>query len=512
MMKALAAPTSGKLSVRVAIGTVVMAVSKALVRAIDFVVLAVCARLLTPADYGLVALAVVVVGIAQMLSDFRMSQALIRKPTIEEADYHTAFTLSVLRGFVVGALIFAAAVPIARLLDEPALVDIVRAFALLPVFEGFINQRIAQFEKQLDFSKVMTRDVTAKLGGAAVTIVLAYLWRDYWALVAGVVCTEIVRSAISYTLVPRRPRLGLHGWREFVGFGGWLAAAEAVLRTGREADVVVLGTAVSPTVVGQYSVGSRTGRALTMLAAEPINRPLYSGFAAVAEDKERLKETFYRAQQTKVGLILPVGVGVALVAPELVRVLVGAQWAMAVPVLQVLAPILALVHWGTGANNLAMVENATRRLFHLHVVAFAIRIPALIVGLWLAGFAGVLAARAVSTIPTMVMLMRVAAGLLQEPWTRQLTLPWRSFMACAVMAGAVALVAPALPAAPFGVREALFGLTLKAAVGGASYVATHLALWLAAGRPPGFEATMLALARRTRDRFASAPASEGSVG
>ncbi|MFW5681284.1 MAG: oligosaccharide flippase family protein [Pseudomonadota bacterium] len=492
-------PKSKTLRSRVTFGAAVMLTGALLVRMLDILSLVVLARLLAPADYGVVALAMVFVGIVEMASNLRLSTALIRKETITESEFDTAFTLSMLRGLLAGGILFASAQPLAQALGEPIVAELLHVLAVVPVLNGLINQRFVVYEKRLDFSKGVSREVLAKIMGVIATIGLALVWQSYWALVIGTVVTRAGVLVLSYTLLPAWPRLGLTGWREFVAFGGWLAGARAVARLSTSLDTLIVGLAFTPTVVGQYNVGNRMATSFTGELVTPLTRSVYSGLASIARDTARMREAYYKAQSTILGVVLPVGVGAALLAHELILVLIGPQWLQAVTVVQVVAPVLAFGMVSAGTHGLVMVDGSTRRLFVRSLVSLGIRLPCLLVGLWLGGFLGLLIGRAFANLQMTMVNLHIASTILKEPFIRPLVAAWRTFLACGVMAAAILLVAQRLggPASTLG--EALIGVAVKGATGAAVYVTALFVLWLLAGRPDGFERRLLDFVGRLRE-------------
>ena len=136
---ALDPAVAGGFAGRVARGGATLLAGQVLIRLIGLVSIAVMGRVLAPADYGIFALALVVTGLIEVISDLQVGAAIVRLRTVHDSHFHTAFTIALLRGVLVSAAIFAAAVPAASLVDEPALVEVFRWLALGPLIGALGN-------------------------------------------------------------------------------------------------------------------------------------------------------------------------------------------------------------------------------------------------------------------------------------------------------------------------------------------------------------------------------------
>ena len=493
-------PASG-VGPRVLMGASILLGSNLVVRVLGLFSLVILARLLSPEDYGIQGLAMVVVAFTNVLSSVRINDAIIRLRQVDDSHYRTAFTLSALRGLLAGSAIFVFAEPVAGWMGEPAVGPVLQVLALMPVIGGLHNPRFVDFARRLNLTSEAVVNVAAQSATIAVSIALALIWGNYWALVFGSVAAVLVSTVLTYVLLPHRPGLGLRHWRMFLGFGGWLAGGQLLHFTNYKIDRLVIGSQIGTVALGHYSMGFQIASLSSQQMAAVFNRAIYVGLSHVNHDKARLRQAYRRAQSTVLGIVLPIGIGSALLAREIVLVLAGSQWLPAIPVLQVLAPALAIGTVAAGTGAMLKVEGDTRAMFLREALNFAVRMPVLFLGLYTFGLMGVVYAHAFGRVFGTVTILHLARRFTGEPIYGPILSGWRSLASCALMTLALLALGTVLPSAGFGAFENALHLLLKVAVGGGVYLAAHATFWALQGRPDGFEAVAFSIVQRLLKRI-----------
>ena len=252
---------------KVAFGALWLVGSRIATKAMNLVAMLVVARLLTPADFGLVALAATVWLILDAITDLSLSEALIRMPAPPKAAYDTALTMNALRGLVLSAIMLAMAVPFAEIYGDPRLIDLLLVLAICPLFKGLVSPRMADLARALRLKLVFTLEVGAKAASFVASIGFAVATQSYWALIAGLVAAPAVNFAVSYVLAPYRPGVSLAYWREILRFSGWLALSQAIVTLNAHVDRFFVGGHLGQADLGQYTVG-------TELAMLPTQGPV----------------------------------------------------------------------------------------------------------------------------------------------------------------------------------------------------------------------------------------------
>lgn len=163
------------------------------------------ARLLAPADFGLVAMAVSIVALSELLSAFSFDTALVANAKPPESHYHTAWTLNVLFLGCTAILVTAFAYPASILFDDPRLVPTIAVLGLSLAIQGFENIGIVAFRKEMRFGKDFAFMLSKRVIGPCVTLPVAFATRSHWALVVGIVASRSACILLSYSMHPFRP-------------------------------------------------------------------------------------------------------------------------------------------------------------------------------------------------------------------------------------------------------------------------------------------------------------------
>lgn len=494
---------SATLSTRVALGTLWVGAAKVLVRGADLAVLLILSRILAPADFGLVAIAVSFVTVLDALTALPMSAALVRLAVIERGHCDTAFTLSLARAGVVAAMVVAAAEPFAKLYGDERLAGLLFVLWLLPVARGLRSPRLAVYAKAMDFRRNFIVDVAGKLAAIVLTLGFVAWLRSYWAIALSLISAPFAAAAVSYALAPYRPRLSLSRYRDFIDFLGWLSLAQLVAAINWQFDRLFLGRVAATGMVGLYSMAGNIAALPEQSVIRPVVvAPLLSSLSLLRDDPARLRRAYNKADQAILTLGLPALVALAVFAGPLVALLFDARWQPMAPLLTGLAlamtPALLRVPFRALAMSLGRTSAVTRAV----AIDAAFRLPALVLGYWLFGIWGLIAAIGLASAAAAAVIMVMVRSLIGTPVMAQLRECRRPLLA------ACALAATGLLAAPWLVG--LAGLALFAALAAslgaamAAYGAVLLVLWCADGRPDGIEVFVLdqigALARRAGGR------------
>ena len=460
-------------------------------RLIGLVSTIILARLLTPADFGIVAMAVIVVGLLDMLADAGVDLALLRNREAGKAHWDTAWTIRVMQGFIVAVLILLAIAPAASLFDDDRLRPVLAVLALRPVIDGFTNIGIVAFRRDLDFAREFRFGVLQKLGGFVVVVVLALVWRNYWALIVGRLAGGLISVAISYVMHSYRPRFTLKEFRSIWSFSQWLLVSRLGIFGNRNADKFVAGSLAGTATMGDYHVAKELG---TMLANEligPVRRAMFPNFAILIAEEKRFAQHAALMLSYLAALILPIQFGIGAVAPDFVSVVLGPRWTGITPLIEVLVLAGAASSLMLAVEFLLPVSNNTRTAALASGLELLVLVPALIFAMRAGGIESLPVARlavAVLFIPVMFGLVARACSI---PVLMLYGAIWRPLLAAATMAVSVRYL--------HGLLEwpAAARLTVTVISGVAIYPIVLALLWIASGRKAGIETDVYARLRKS---------------
>lgn len=454
------------------------------VRGIGLVSTIILARLLTPADFGLVAMAMLVIGALQVLAETGLHQAVIRMPSPQRAHYDTAWTIGVLIGAGITICLAVAAPITATQFGEPRLLPIMLMLALRPLIQGFENIGLVDFQRQLDFRRDLQVMMLGKLGSFLVTIVLAFVLRDWRALIGGTVAGTLLAVGLSYFFSPFRPRFGLRHAGEIWSFSAWALMTNMALYASERADHAVVAATQDPGSVGAYTVGAELAALPTEELVVPPVRALFAVYSKLTHDPDALREHYLSALGFIAIVASATGAGMALVAEDAVLLLLGQQWLSAIPVVPWFALSAGLMGVARSVNSVLLAAGHARANAVRAMVFAAVLLPCAIVGVAWRGAEGAAIARfAVTALFAPVMLF-LAMHLLRIPLAAFVACLWRPIAASLAMAAAVLLLHPELPDLP-GLR-----LAIEASAGTLAFAGSLGLLWWASGRPQGAEATL----------------------
>ncbi len=470
------------------------------VRGIGVVSTMILARLLLPADFGLVALATMLVAAVEIMAEFNFDLWLIRHADAERRHYDTVWTLSVLRGLVMGGIIIALAGPAASFFDDPRLYTIILVLSAITIAEGLKNVGVVDFQKELQFDKDFALMFWPKLAGFGVVVTCAFLLRSYWALVFGTLVARGMHVLLSFVMHPYRPRPSMSEWREVIGFSKWLLLNNVIGFAYLRADTFFLGKLAGAGVVGLYSVAYEISNLATTQLVAPIRRAIYPGYARMAGDPESIRKGYVDVLALTLALALPIAAGIGLVADPLVRVALGQNWLDAVPVIRILTlyGIFSLT-WSNMAPAIIAIGRPQTLCWFLGVGILTL-IPLLYFGVRDLGAIGAAWAVTIANGVLLVIGLALVVRALSLPFSRLIVNTWRPFVSC----GAMAAVVIAIQAAWTGdgaFPTELARLFVCSAVGACVYVGALLSLWRLCNAPDGAERMILLTGRSAAVRI-----------
>ncbi|PKW27078.1 lipopolysaccharide biosynthesis protein [Phycicoccus duodecadis] len=291
------------------------------------------ARLLTPADFGLVAMVLAVIGIGEILRDLGLSGAAIQAPELSTGQRDNLFWLNTGMGAAVSVVVAAAAPLVAAGYGRPELLGITLALAPSFLLSGLATQHRVGLLRDLRFQRLALVESAAMTVALGVGIGLALAGAGYWALVAQQVASGLVGLGLIVGADPWRPRWFRRGQgtTHFIRFGGHLLASTVVTYVGSNADTVLVGRAFGADVLGLYNRGAQLVRQPARQFSSAFGTVLQPILAKIHTDRARL-EVALRDGQLAGAYPLALGAAVVAAAPvDVVRLAMGPRWLDAAP-------------------------------------------------------------------------------------------------------------------------------------------------------------------------------------
>lgn len=453
----------------------------------------VLARLLTPGDFGIVALAGSAYQFFAVLGQFGFDLALIQMKNPSREHYDTAWTANIIVGLCIAVAMAIVAKPAAAFFSDARIEDVVYSFAALSLAQGFENIGAVNFRKTLAFQGEYFYFVLPKICSFLAGIAAAFAIRNYWALVIGMIVSRAVKLVYSYLAQPYRPRLDLSKFKELFGFTRWILGTRVLQYVSANGLEVILGRLVNPAAVGAFSVARQVGFLPAQELLAPINRALLPSFSKISDDSARVRSAYYQTLGMTALVSVPSAFGILAISHLLVHVALGAQWDSAAPLVAVLGFVGALRTIASPLTPVLLARGLPRVSMVSLAVYVAVVIPTGIVLIHLLGPVGIAYAMLAATIlsfPVVLAAARREVGIELRIVARQLWRPLTASIAMGVTVHSLSkeLLSQAAPSVSTAVALVLAGIV--------SYAVYMAVLWVSARRPDGPERSLLDMSVR----------------
>ena len=506
-MKAAEGPGGDRsLNRHMLVGSIWMILLRWAIRLTGLVSTVILARLLNPSDFGIVAMAMFMVGMLELLSQSGQKLAIIRHAAPTRADYDTAWTLSVLVGFFVAAAIVALAPLTSLYFHEPRVVPVMQWLALRSLLGGCENIGTTDFRRDLRFDRFFSYNVYPKLVSFLVTIGLALILRNYWALVAGIIVSQLATIVLSFVMHPYRPRFSLAKLNEIGSFSSWTLVKTIGNYLNSQLDQIAVGGAFGTVAMGRYAVAADVASSPSKELNEPMVAVLYPVMAKARAEPEKLRSIYMRAFSWSAVICLSTSVGVTMIAHDFVALVLGSKWMDVEPLMGWLALGAGVLGLSSGAYS------AFDTIGKPHLGARMQWVRLLLLGLALVpitllfrNMVAVAICRLVMTtvfIPTLLFAIGREIDISPAEYLKAL---WRPVLAAGIMSIALYFLNAFL--GPGALR-----LFIDILAGAISFPATLLLAWQISRRPVGPETDIIAFATGVAARWSSRwPAPQRSI-
>lgn len=340
-------------------------------RALILVATAVLARLLLPSAFGVVTLALVFMTFLETLQDLGLTQALIvASPDQERDQAQTTFMWTMAISGALAALASIVAQPAAHFFGQPELRTIIPVLGAAFVIEALGATHNALARKRLDYKARAYAEGAYVILRGATSIALALMGFGAWSLVLGYLAGTIARTALLWLLVPFRPALRFthRHLRSLARLGVMLTAVDVLAAVVQNIDYLFIGRVLGSTALGLYMMGFRLPELLIMNIAVVAGGVLFPAYSALRP--ESLQRGFLVSLRFTVALVLPIGLGLAILARPFILDLFGAKWEQSIPVLRILTLFAVLTTINIPAGTIYKVTGRAWVLIALQVPYF----------------------------------------------------------------------------------------------------------------------------------------------
>ena len=416
---------------------------------IQFITSILLARLLTPAEFGLVGMIVVFLAVATSFVDSGFSSALIQRKDLTEEDKTSVFLFNISAGLGMAAVMYGAAPWIARFYAQPILTSLTRLLALNLFIQACGSVQFALLSRRLDFKTQWKVGMAATGISGAVAVALAWRGFGVWSLAIQANISALISTLLVWWLVPWRPsRKGsIKSLRSMFGFGSRVLASGLLNTVFDRVQLLLIGKVFGPADLGYYTRAFSTQQMPASIFQTIVSKVTFPMFSTIAHDRERLKAVMRKCMMTIGAVVMPIMAELALMAKPAVIVVFGAKWLPCVPYLRILALAGALyplhvanldVLMAAGRSDLFLRAEVVKKV--LIAIALAVSVPISVMAMvWAMLVVSVLCYGVNATYAQGVIGYNIGAQI------KDLLKPLLNTTAMALIVGALALAAKLTP-------------------------------------------------------------------
>ncbi|MGV7092664.1 MOP flippase family protein [Enterobacteriaceae bacterium] len=408
------------------------AMATVIIISLGLIQMTVLARIIDSHQFGLLTVALVIIALADTLSDFGIANSIIQRKEISNLELTTLYWLNVGLGIVVCIAMFLLGDVIAGALNNPDLAPLIKtlSFAFVVIPHG--QQFRALMQKELEFNKIGSIETFSVMAGFTFTVVSAQFWPVAMTAIWGYLVNSVVRTMLFGFFGRKIYRPGLHFSLRSVAsnlrFGAWLTADSLINYVNTNLSTLVLARILGASVAGGYNLAYNVAVVPPMKLNPIITRVLFPAFAKIQDDIGKLRLNFYKLLSV-VGIInFPALLGLMVVSNNFVPLVFGEKWVSIIPILQLLCIVGLLRSIGNPIGSLLMAKARVDISFKFNVFKTFLFIPAIIVGGHMAGALGVtlgfLLVQIVNTVLSYFVMIKPVLGSSYREYIQSIWLPF----------------------------------------------------------------------------------------
>jgi PST family polysaccharide transporter len=310
------------------------------------------ARLLDPESFGLVALASVFIDFVQIFIDQGFSQAIIQRENLESEHLNSAFWINIGIGILLTILTLSFADIIANGFSQPALTPIIRWLSLGFLLSSLSKVQEAILERRLNFKALASRSLIASVISGLIGVTMAFMGWGVWSLITKILVFGIIKTVLVWWVSDWRPtfKVSFAHFKDIFSFGINILGWRIFNFSTRRSDDFLIGYFLGTTALGYYNVAYRLLLMITELLIGVSQKVATPAFARLQTEPERLRNAFYQVTQLTSLISFPIFLGMAALAPQLIRLTLGEGWNQSIPIMQILA-FVGILHAVSNFND-----------------------------------------------------------------------------------------------------------------------------------------------------------------
>ena len=302
--------------------------AKALSQALSWLITIILARILMPEDFGLLAMAFVLIGFLDIMGTFGMGAAIIQKESLDEIELHTVFWVCLLLGFIYYWAVYFLAPIFAGFFNQEKLTQIIRTLGISFPILGLKAIPYNLLTKALEFRKRSSAELYSVLGGGLCSVVLAIRGEGVMSLVYGTLVRYAIQTTVTFCFRPWLPRMcfSLSKTRRLISFGGLLVGSWVLEYLNARSATIIVGKALGDIVLGYYTMATQLAMIPVEKVTSVVNQVTFPVFSKLQRDKQGLRKYFMKVTKFLAMITFPALSGMVLVSDSLIEIVLGEKW------------------------------------------------------------------------------------------------------------------------------------------------------------------------------------------
>lgn len=365
-------------------GTFWSAADAFLGQGVTFVVGIVLARMLTPAEYGLIGIVLIFTIILSGVVDSGFSNALIRKKDATDEDYNTMFITNMTISIVMFFLLYLSAPFISLFFDRQELVDLCRVMGLILIIQALSITQTTILTKQIDFKTKTKASLISAIGSGVVGIGMAYAGLGVWSLVGQQISRNLLYTLVLWILVRWWPKMSFskESFHYMWGFGWKLMVSGLLNNIWNQMYQVVVGKFYSPATLGQYTRSKEYAGIFSQNFTVIIQRVSYPALAEVQDDTERMVQAYRKVIKVSMFITIVCLILLGAISEPLIYCLIGPQWGEAASYLPLICLSMVLYPLHSINLNMLQIQGRSDIFLFLEIIKKIIGVVPLLLGIF----------------------------------------------------------------------------------------------------------------------------------
>jgi O-antigen/teichoic acid export membrane protein len=381
-------------------------------RGMSFVRTAIIARLLNPSQFGLFAIATLVLTLVETITETGINSFLVQEKQHIKYYINSAWIVSIARGVLITAVIIITAPLIASFFNSPDAYRLILLVSIVPFVRGFINPAIIIFTKELDFHKEFYYRSSIFFVESVISIILVLIYKSPEGLVWGLIGGAIHEVIVSQAFVRIRPAFIYHTEliKKIISRGKWLTAAGIFDYLFYNGDNIVVGRLLGNAALGIYDMTYRISLLPITEVAQVVSTVTFPVFTRFSDDKNRLKKAYSKVTLTIMAITIPVGLIIFFFPKEIILLILGDKWITAAPVLRILT-VFGVIRSITNPSGAVFLS--VKKQEYITIITFIGAVTLLIVIVPFVSYFGLIGAGLSAVVASLVQIPFLAYFLIK---------------------------------------------------------------------------------------------------